>query len=100
MAGMQQVNEQEYMALAQGVGIIPAEFRNRAYDKLQIEPGTGGLGEILAATQSKQQTAGTDAMDAFLAGVAAGADPAELAKQLRSDTKTTGRRRASREEAS
>lgn len=87
---MSDLQEQEYMSLAEGVGVIPPKYRNKGYDKLEFEPGEGGLGALLAESPQPKN----DTMDAFLAGVAAGADPQELAKELRSGgTSANGRRK-------
>lgn len=85
--------QQEFMSLAPGVGIIPEEYRNLGYRKLDFEPGEGGIGNLLAdREQSKTGGDGANLMGAFLAGVAAGADPQKLASELRSPDKTTTRR--------
>jgi hypothetical protein len=85
-------SEALYMTLAPEVGIIPAEYRNKGYDKLEFAAGEGGI-----PGGSPRPEAG-GGMREFLAGIAAGADPKEFAKELLgSDTKG---RRGGRKEAS
>jgi hypothetical protein len=79
------VLESEYMSLADGVGIVPKKFRNRGYDKLEFGPGEGGLGD-----REPHRKVDAGDMAAFLAAVAAGADPQEYAKQALA-SKSTGR---------
>lgn len=81
-------NENEYMSLATGIGIIPVEHRNRGYEKLDFEPGEGGVPVAAAAP-----AADDDRVEGFLAGVAAGADPQELAKSLLKGSATSRRSR-------
>jgi hypothetical protein len=81
--------DDEYMSLAAGVGIIPEAQRNRGYDKLSFGPGEGGLP---AAPTTKGDTAGAATIDAFLAGVASGADPKALAAELRGSSGRRGAR--------
>jgi hypothetical protein len=86
----------EYESLKDGAGLIPPEFRNRGYEKLDFGPGEGGLGNL----NTGKGSAATDAtMDAFLAGVAAGADPKDMAKELRSGSSTTRRGRGATKKA-
>jgi len=72
----------DYMSLAEGVGLVPEKYRNRGYEKLDFGPGEGGIGGLLAAAQPAPATAPSGNFEAFLAGIAAGADPTEFAKQL------------------
>ncbi len=74
---MADVNLEEAMSLAPGFGVIPEHQRNKGYDKLDYDPGQGGF--ILAQEPAPAADNGTQA---FLAGVAAGADPQQLAKEL------------------
>jgi hypothetical protein len=76
----------EYESLADGAGLIPPAYRNRGYEKLEFAPGEGGLGTTLTDGKGSASTDAT--MDAFLAGVAAGADPKDMAKELRSGSAT------------
>lgn len=69
-------DDNEYMSLAPGVGIIPENQRNRGYDKLAFGPGEGGL------AAPREQKTDSGGFDAFMAAVAAGADPQEYAKQM------------------
>lgn len=75
---------EEYMTLAEGVGIVPERFRNKGYDKLDFDAGEGGIHMPTEPTAKTVVAAAPDTsqMTAFLAGVAAGAEPAEMAKQL------------------
>jgi hypothetical protein len=70
--------QQEYMALAPGVGIVPEQFRNRGYDKLEFGPGEGGLGQLLASreTDGGALTRGDmlAAIEKIVAGMAGGTD--------------------------
>jgi hypothetical protein len=75
----------EYEELSAGAGVIPPAYRNRGYEKLDFAAGEGGLGTSLAS--GKDSVAVDATMDAFLAGVAAGADPKDMAKELRGATK-------------
>ena len=88
--------QEEYMSLAEGVGIVPEQFRNRGYEKLDFGPGEGGLGDLTLGVKAKQAgPAQDDRVTAFLAGVAAGADPEKLAGQLlagQAGESTTSRR--------
>lgn len=79
MPTLQDIRESEYMSLAEGVGIVPERFRNRGYDKLDFEPGEGGA--IAAPTSTPAAPSGLS-LESFLAGVAAGANPQEFAKEL------------------
>lgn len=82
-------SEQEYMSLAPEVGIIPTRYRNRGYDKLDFAAGEGGIGGLLdTATVPADGISTRD----FLAGIAAGADPQEFAKELLGGSDTKGRR--------
>lgn len=81
--------QQEYMSLAPGVGIIPEQFRNKGYDKLEFAAGEGGI----RPSEPKESVPDDDRMGAFLDGVAAGADPKELAGRLADKPKTRGRAR-------
>jgi hypothetical protein len=80
----------EYETLVDGAGLIPPEYRNRGYEKLDFAPGEGGLGNTLTAGKESATTDAT--MDAFLAGVAAGADPKDMAKELRGGSATKPKR--------
>lgn len=71
------MGEQE-MALRDGIGVIPAKLRNKGYEKLDYGPGEGGR------PAAEQPSGDGGDFQSFLAGVAAGADPQELAKQLKS----------------
>jgi hypothetical protein len=86
---MIEATELDYMALREGEGVIPEKFRNRGYDKLDYGPGEGG--RVLPGSEDAKGGGAT--MDAFLAGVAAGADPQKLAQELRSDDATPARKR-------
>ena len=87
----------EYESLRDGAGVIPPEYRNRGYEKLDFGPGEGGLGTTL--TDGKGSGATDATMDAFLAGVAAGADPKDMAKELRSGTSAPKRGRGAPKKA-
>jgi hypothetical protein len=87
---MVDATEQEYMTLREGFGVIPEKFRNRGYDKLDYGPGEGGR---LLPGSTAAQTDNNSTMDAFLAGVAAGADPKQLAQELRSPQSKTRAKR-------
>lgn len=75
----------KFMTLAPGIGIIPEAQRNQAYTKLPFAPGEGG---IRPPASAKADGGG---FEAFLAAVAAGADPKAYAQQLL-ESKTTGRK--------
>jgi hypothetical protein len=80
--------DEEYMELAPGVGVIEPAQRNQGYKKLGWNPGDGGLG-----SSDPGRAEGGDAMQAFLAGVASGADPKQLAKELSGSTSSRRRGR-------
>lgn len=82
--------ETEFMRLAPGYGIIPKEFRNRGYDKLEWGPGEGGI------RMGPKTKPADDRISAFLAGVAAGADPKQLAGNLLGDAGKPNESRAKR----
>lgn len=84
------LTERDYMELREGVGVIPEKFRNKGFEKLEWGPGEGGLGDV---SGDGKAAASGDTMDAFLAGVAAGADPKDLAKELRSPSASKRGRR-------
>lgn len=79
---------EQAMSLNPGDGVVPEAQRNAGYAKLGVAPGELGIGQ----SPKKDKPAGSGEMEAFLAGVAAGADPSELAKQLRSTKPKRGRR--------
>ena len=85
----QEATRAEYESLAEGAGVIPPEFRNKGFEKLDYAAGEGGLGDV---SGGKSAAASSDTMDSFLAGVAAGADPKSLAKELRGSGPKRGRR--------
>lgn len=87
MTTVKDLQEQEYMSLADGVGVVPEQYRNKGYDKLPFGPGEGGI-----AVQHSAEPA-DDRVGAFLAGVAAGADPKELADKLLGSDGSTKRKR-------
>lgn len=77
----QEATRAEYESLAEGAGVIPPKFRNKGYEKLDFAPGEGGLGDVSGSGRGGAKESAT--LDAFLAGVSAGADPKELARELR-----------------
>jgi hypothetical protein len=87
----------EYESLADGAGVIPPSYRNRGYEKLEFSPGEGGLGTTLTDGRGSGSTDAT--MDAFLVGVAAGADPKDMAKELRSGSAAPKRGRGAPKKA-
>lgn len=93
MSDLATTSQHEYMALAEGVAIIPEKYRNAAYGKLEFGPGEGGLGN--SVSQGRTDTG----MDAFLAAIAAGADPQEYAKQMLASKPTSRAPRGRKEVA-
>ncbi len=75
------MDDRNDMTLGPGVGIIPPHLRNRGYEKLGIKPGEGGI--RLDGNGGPKHCGAAELGDVLAAAIDAGADPKQLAENLR-----------------